>query len=117
MLLSYSNLHASSFWQRATSDLDLPAAHNAFELLLRLCLWYRRSFRDTSPHPAVHGFICQPISLLVVFAQRMADREPIQLRNQFFRPPMQILQDGILHLVDALDLSNEELGIADNFQR
>src|SRR4029077_20810060 len=102
-----SHLYTCSIGQSAADDFNLSPAHDAFELLLKLCWCGRRGPRHASSHTAVHGFICQAISLLVVLAKSMTDRKPIELRNQFFCPTMQVLQDGILDLVDALNLPNE----------
>src|SRR5579863_5700231 len=52
-----------------------------------------------------------------MFAQRVADRKPIQLRDQFFGAGVQVAQGGILYLIDAFDLADQQLGIADQLER
>jgi len=36
---------------------------------------------SVSSHTSVHGFVGQPISILIVFAEGVADRKPLQLRD------------------------------------
>ncbi len=39
----------------------------------------------------VHGFVGEAVGIAIVFAQRVADRKPIQLRNQLFGAAVEIL--------------------------
>ena len=72
--------------------------------------------RHASPHAFVHCIVRQPVGFLIVLAERVPNREPIHLRNQFFRAAVQVLQHRILHLVDALDLPHQQLRVADQLQ-
>ncbi len=47
----------------------------------------------------------------------MPNRKPFQLCDQFLRSRVQILQRGILDLVDAFDLADQQLRIADQLER
>ncbi len=42
-----------------------------------------------------------------MFAEGVADREPVELGDQFFGAAVEILQRGILHFVDAFDLADQ----------
>src|ERR1700678_4058429 len=73
--------------------------------------------RCAASHAFVHGFVGQAVRLLIVFAEGVADGKPIQLRDQLFGASVQVAQRGILYFVDAFDLANQQLGIADQFER
>ena len=66
-----------------------------------------------SSHPFVHGFVGQAVGFLIVFAESVADRKPFQLSDQFFGAAVEILKRRVLHFVDAFDLADQQLGIAD----
>ena len=47
------------------------------------------------PHATVHRFIGQPVRFLVLFAERVLNRKPLQLQNQSLRLSIKLLQDGV----------------------
>jgi hypothetical protein len=75
--------------------------------------------RERSRHTAgafVHGLVGQAVGFLIVFAESVADGEPVELGDQFFGAAVEILECGIFYFVDAFDLADEEFGVADEFE-
>jgi hypothetical protein len=67
-------------------------------------------------HAFVHGFVGQPVSIPVTFAESVTDREPFQLSDQFLGAAVEILERRVFHFVDAFDLADQQLGIADQLE-
>ena len=74
------------------------------------------SRRLASSHAFVHGFVGQAVGFAIVFAESVADGKPFQLSDQFFGAAVEILQRRVLYLVDAFDLADQQLGIADQLE-
>src|SRR5215471_5528109 len=77
--------------------------------------WLR--WRLLSSHAPIHRLIGQAVGFPVLLAQGMANREPIELRNQFLGPGVQVLEGRILDLVNALHLPHQQFGVADHLER
>ncbi len=69
-----------------------------------------------SSHAFVHSFIGQSVGIPIVFAESVADGKPFQLSDQFLGAAVEILQHRVLHFVDAFDLADQQLGIANQLQ-
>ena len=66
------------------------------------------------PFPSLHrlqGLVGKPIGLVILLAPHMLNRERFQARDHLLRPLMQGLQCRTLHLIDALDLGRQQLGV------
>ena len=51
-----------------------------------------------------------------LLSQSVVDGKPVQLSDQFLGAGVEFLQRGIFDLVDALDLTYQQLGVADDFE-
>ena len=65
----------------------------------------------------VHSLIRQIVCFAIVLAQGVIDGEPVQLCNQLFGAAVEFLQRQVFHFVDALDLSYQQLRVADQLER
>src|SRR5262245_35552350 len=112
------HLHPGSVGEGSVRQLNFSSTHNPLELLscLRLRRRRRAGWPSTPSHATVHRFICEAIGLLIVLAQGVADGKPVQLNNQLLGSRVEILQRRILDLIDALDLPDQQLRIADYFE-
>src|SRR5580692_5128398 len=67
-----------------------------------------------SSHALVHGLVGQAVGFSILFTEGMADGEPVEFGDQFFGAPVQILQRCVFYLVDALNLADQQLRVANN---
>src|ERR1700719_3318882 len=67
--------------------------------------------------PSIHSLVRQPISNLIVLAQRVADFEVLEPPDQLLRLLIQLAKFGMTHLVDTFHLADHQFGIADHLER
>ena len=67
-----------------------------------------------APQTFIHGFVRQAVGFPVVFAQGVADGEPVQLGDQISCASMEVFQRGVLDFVNPFDLADQKFGVADH---
>jgi hypothetical protein len=66
------------------------------------------------PFPSLRrlqGLVGEPIGFAILFARHLLNRKRFQARDHLPRPLVQGLQSRTFHLVGALDLARQQLGI------
>jgi hypothetical protein len=67
-------------------------------------------------HAAIHRLVRQPVSVLVLMAQRMADLKGFEPRDALSGLVIERLEAGTFDLIGALNLADHQFGVGDHAQ-
>jgi hypothetical protein len=72
------------------------------------------AIEPSAPHTFIHGVICETVRVFVEVTKNVLNLKTLELVDQLFRLAIDVEQGIALHLVNALDLFDQQLRIADD---